>query len=331
MRYPFSSYPIGWFAIGLEDEIKRSEVTTVTAFGEELIAFRDEAGAPQVLAAHCPHLGAHLGHGGTVVGDCVRCPFHGISFNGRGDARLPDGSPGQKTLKTRAWHARDVDGAVMIWFHPDGGEPAYEPVRYFDLRGEDGWTPMQWHTWRGLKAHPQETSENSVDLLHFSAVHGYEDVAIVDDLKASGPVEAADARVAEGPVLRIAYQMTRKLDSVGMPGQSAKSIFRVRVHGLGHSVVEVTTPMFNTEFRTYVLCTPINEHEVILRGGGTMKELPNAQMNEMVGGLFFKGFVDDVEQDFAIWENKAYMERPALIAGDGPVGAYRKWCRQFYA
>jgi hypothetical protein len=30
-----------------------------------------------VLSAHCRHLGAHIGHGGTVNGDRVVCPFHG--------------------------------------------------------------------------------------------------------------------------------------------------------------------------------------------------------------------------------------------------------------
>ncbi len=79
-----------------------------------------------------------------------------------------------------------------------------------------------------------------------------------------------------------------------------------------------------------MLCTPLGNDEVILRGGGTMKELPDPGMNQMIGQLFFKGFVDDVEQDFAIWENKAYLERPVLAATDGPVGPYRKWCRQFY-
>ena len=26
--------------------------------------------------AYCPHLGAHLGHGGIINGECIECPFH---------------------------------------------------------------------------------------------------------------------------------------------------------------------------------------------------------------------------------------------------------------
>jgi phenylpropionate dioxygenase-like ring-hydroxylating dioxygenase large terminal subunit len=35
------------------------------------VAYRDESGELHVLEAHCKHLGAHIGHGGKVVGDCV--------------------------------------------------------------------------------------------------------------------------------------------------------------------------------------------------------------------------------------------------------------------
>lgn len=34
-------------------------------------------------------------------------------------------------------------------------------------------------------------------------------------------------------------------------------------------------------------------------------------------------------EDFAVWEHMAYLERLALARGDGPIAAYRRWCRQF--
>ena len=39
---------------------------------------------------------------------------------------------------------------------------------------------------------------------------------------------------------------------------------------------------------------------------------------------------NDVSQDFAIWKNKRYVERPSLAVGDGPIAQYRKWAAQFY-
>ena len=50
--------------------------------GLSLAVFRDDNGVPHVLDAYCPHLGADLGAGGQVVGECLQCPFHGWEFSG---------------------------------------------------------------------------------------------------------------------------------------------------------------------------------------------------------------------------------------------------------
>ena len=42
------------------------------------------------------------------------------------------------------------------------------------------------------------------------------------------------------------------------------------------------------------------------------------------------GFAADVQQDFAVWRHKRYLPQPVLATGDGPIGAYRRWTRQFY-
>ena len=49
-----------------------------------------------------------------------------------------------------------------------------------------------------------------------------------------------------------------------------------------------------------------------------------------VGELLMARVGDELEQDIPIWEAKRYHERPVLVAGDGPVMAWRKWCEQFY-
>jgi len=35
-------------------------------------------------------------------------------------------------------------------------------------------------------------------------------------------------------------------------------------------------------------------------------------------------------QDIPIWEHKTFRVNPLLCSGDGPIGRYRKWARQFY-
>jgi phenylpropionate dioxygenase-like ring-hydroxylating dioxygenase large terminal subunit len=38
----------------------------------------------RVFDAHCPHQGAHLGHGGRLRDGCVGCPFHDFYFDADG-------------------------------------------------------------------------------------------------------------------------------------------------------------------------------------------------------------------------------------------------------
>ncbi|MBV9936176.1 MAG: hypothetical protein JO367_17910, partial [Actinobacteria bacterium] len=38
----------------------------------------------------------------------------------------------------------------------------------------------------------------------------------------------------------------------------------------------------------------------------------------------------NTSMDVTIWERKIYRDRPLLVAGDGPIGVFRKWARQFY-
>ena len=80
----------------------------------------------------------------------------------------------------------------------------------------------------------------------------------------------------------------------------------------------------------YTLCARLKENPntkdipvVMVTGLGT-------DMNKIIGKTSFKNYVHDVRQDFHIWENKAYIAPPALAKGDGPVGKYRSWCKQFY-
>ena len=87
MLVPFTWKVTGWFMVGWSPEFPVGEVRPLRYFGEDLVAYRDESGELHVLEAHCKHLGAHIGHGGTVVGDCVQCPFHGWRWGPDGTNR----------------------------------------------------------------------------------------------------------------------------------------------------------------------------------------------------------------------------------------------------
>ena len=75
-RFPFP-VPNGWFVVAQADDLAPGEVRALYFFARDLVLYRGDDGEPHVVDAHCPHLGAHLGVGGKVEGECLRCPFHG--------------------------------------------------------------------------------------------------------------------------------------------------------------------------------------------------------------------------------------------------------------
>ena len=79
------SFPNGWYSLCLAQDMRPGEMKMLQFAGEEIVLFRTQSAAVCALEAYCHHLGAHIGYGGNVKGECVRCPFHGFEYNVDGE------------------------------------------------------------------------------------------------------------------------------------------------------------------------------------------------------------------------------------------------------
>jgi hypothetical protein len=214
---------------------------------------------------------------------------------------------------------------VLVWHHHRASPPSFEIPSY----GLDSWLPLRTQEWE-LSTHPQETSENSVDLGHLAEVHNYRDVEVLEPL------------MTDGPYLSIRYAMSRSGFGFSREAEN-RADFRVHVHGLGFSHVEVHERRRDIRLRFWVMCTPTRDDKCVLRTACTttvhdrpsqanlaLALLPRVAASRLIQRFGFDEFCHDVAQDFEIWQHKRYVDPPALAKGDGPVGLYRKWCRQFY-
>lgn len=312
-------YPTGWYAVAFADELPRAGVLTRSFMGGELVLYRTAGGVVCAVAPYCPHLGAHLGHGGRVEGEELRCPFHGFCFDLSGACvSTPYGKrPPKARLGTRL--VREQSGLLLVFHDPEGQPPAWE-VPSLDM---EGWTPLRRRTW-SLPAHPQETTENSVDVGHLAVVHGYSAVTELAPLQLRGP--QLTARYAfERPVLGALPNLRVEIT--------------IHAHGLGYSLVEAEVPLLGVQTRQFVLVTPTGERQATMRLALALRPAPGkALANRLLRGwtaralaeLTMVGFAADTRQDFEIWSHKRYVSPPALAEGDGPIGDYRRWARQFY-
>lgn len=305
--------PHGWFAITPLRDLPVGTVRRVVLDGRERVLWRGEDGGVRLQGATCPHLGAHLAEGGEVVGDTLRCPFHGFRFDGAG-ACVATGygtrPPGRARLATVPLAVRH--GVVFAWVDPADGPPAWALPEGSD----EGWRPLSFHR-AELRTHPQDITENSVDIGHFSWVHGYDAVEVVDPLR------------VDGPVLRTRYRFRRPV----VPGLSARMTQEIdlHVHGLGYSRVEVTQRDTGARLRLWVLPTLLEEGRTqLLLGLSLPRRGALGWVGSLAQPLALLAYVHDVQQDVRIWENKVAVRPPALARGDGPIGRYQAWASRFY-
>jgi nitrite reductase/ring-hydroxylating ferredoxin subunit len=308
-RFPFPLFPNGWFQIAYGDELAIGQVEPIHYFGKDLVLFRGEDGEVHVFNAFCPHLGAHLGHGGCVEGTSIRCPFHGWRFDA--DGRCDD-IPYAKRIPPAAaldaWHVRESNGIILVFHHADGAAPDYE-IPEIEEFGSEQWTRCNRLRWKVRSAN-QEMGENAVDRAHFRFVHGTLEVP-------------ASMTEFDGPILRMRQNAPMKTPKGIVDGQIESTSY-----GFGLGVTR-----FSGIAETVLIgcTTPIDGHYVDVRFSFSVKkaEAPNASAGS--GKALIADIEKQMNEDIPIWENKAYLPRPVLCEEDGPIGRYRKWSAQFYS
>lgn len=306
-------FPSGWYCVGLSASLKPGAVLKRRFMGQDAVLFRTKSGVPCLMDAYCPHLGAHLGCGGVVVEESIRCPFHHFRFDAEGKCVATGyGTDPPPKAVAGTWPVEDVNGLLMAYHALEGEAPQWR-VPPLDMAG---WTPLVSRVW-SFRGHPQETSENSVDVGHFTCVHGYHDVRTIK------PAET------QGPYLGATYGMSRPAKLLGIPLGMVQTEFDVHVHGFGYSLVEVKLPKLGIRTRQFVLSCPTDKERIEFRIGLSVHRSAGP-LAPLLARMAFREFVHDVHQDFPMWENKRYIAPPVLARGDGPVGVFRQWAKQFY-
>src|SRR5262245_17310531 len=79
-----------WHPLVLSENLGEKPVAATLA-GEELAIFRTRSGSVAALAEQCPHRRMRLSRG-CVVGERLRCKYHGWSYDAHGNGESP-GTP----------------------------------------------------------------------------------------------------------------------------------------------------------------------------------------------------------------------------------------------
>ncbi|KAA9156555.1 Rieske (2Fe-2S) protein [Amycolatopsis acidicola] len=321
---PLSMKPTGWFQVAWSAEIEVATVRRMHYFGRELVAWRGESGAVTVMDAYCEHLGAHLGYGGTVLGDRIQCPFHGWEWNAAGrNVCIPYEPRPNLGRKITTYPVAERNEAVYIWHDAEGGEPYFDVPDVF-TSWDDGARAAGYHPAypgslllrEGLELHPQYVLENGVDFAHFKYVHKVPIVPIFTRHDFGGPVSYVD--------------FTISFDGSAASADEIDSGVHAINAGLGLAVTKSWGMLDN---RTATAVTPVDDSTCDVRFSVWIGRQPGVSEEESgaIARRQSQGVVDQFLADVEIWSHQRYADPAALARGEyAGFTALREWARQFY-
>jgi len=321
--FPHKAYPTGWFQVAWSGEVDPKSIKAVHHFGRDLIIYRTEDGTAVAMAAHCPHMGAHIGYGGWVEGCDVVCPFHGWKW-------APDGVnkdvPSQNNLSGRAirvWETAETNGIIWIWHDELRRPPTCAPPT--ERRDEQPFLsvfPDCVYKWDKVHARPQYVTENVTDLDHLRWVHhntGKIDVLELNDL---------------GDTMEVRHKTIighGKKSTWLTPEGPIESFGCTHLFGVGTVMVDFGELLDNAVLLQTQ--TPVDhDHSDLFITVLTVQD-PN-ENGDRPKGRALKRVQEQIKQagrDMPIWNNMKYLDKAAYTKPEGMlVKAVRDWCRRFY-
>lgn len=316
--------PFGWYCVGYSDELSPGEVRPVRYFGADLVLYRTLDGQACLASAYCPHLGAHLGHGGVVEAQGISCPFHGWKFSPAGEvvevayaSQIPPKARARGEDCLRTYPVAERNEFLFAWYHPANEPPSFELAPFVELDSGE-WTRCIRRQW-DINTHIQESGENAVDTAHFPTVHN------------TGGIETRTEVTFEGVMRKsVIYVGHQRVDVEGAISDKDTDTVEGQIHSVNVGPGQTWSRNYGIDLLMIGLPTPVEVDKLEFRFACSVPR-KDAQKNAEITRLILENAYEQVDQDIPIWEHKIYRDDPILCDGDGPIAQYRNWFRQFYS
>ncbi|BEP71617.1 MULTISPECIES: Rieske 2Fe-2S domain-containing protein [unclassified Variovorax] len=304
-------YANGWFVACFSHELQRGAVLIKSMMDRDIVLYRTQSGLARVVEPYCPHMGAHLGHGGRVEGENLVCPFHHLQFGPEGGCVHTGRAGAVPRMALTARHMRERNGVIFVWVHHEGLAPSREPPTH-DLTG---WSrPAYVHHEQG--GYFQNSGKNSVDLIHFDTVHHFQQPEMSADIVDNCLVVRLSARLLGRP---ICLHLTN-YDASNLYGH-----FTMPSLGLEAGVQGYSTP--DTPLRWSLRMVTAMKVERFARWPAGIQSLLYALMTPLAGLWSDR----TSHQDTKIWEHRGHTGSLKLMADERAAALYQRWVSQFYS
>ncbi|MEN6595132.1 MAG: aromatic ring-hydroxylating dioxygenase subunit alpha [Clostridiaceae bacterium] len=160
-----------WYAVLPSKAVRKSRIVAAKRLNLELAFFRTESGELGCVSDQCPHRGAALS-GGTIKGDCIRCPFHGLEFDKTGICRFIPANGKASTqdisrYNVKRYPVKEAHGIVYVWYGEEEKATAELPFFTDEIDDSYAFSELVDH-WN---SHYSRCIENQLDVVHVPIVH----------------------------------------------------------------------------------------------------------------------------------------------------------------
>ncbi len=159
-----------WYMAGWTSEIPAGRSFGRKILNEAMVVFRTASGSLAALEDRCSHRAMPLSAGGACEGEIIRCPYHGLEFDGAGRCtRIPGQEHISAEANIKSFPVAERDGMIWVWpGDPAKADPA--DIFAFPYASDPKWT-FHEITLR-VDGYWQLLNDNLLDTTHLALVHG---------------------------------------------------------------------------------------------------------------------------------------------------------------
>ena len=156
-----------WYVAAWSTEITREPARKVVC-SIPVVLYRTEAGSPVALVDRCAHRGFPLS-AGTVVGDAIRCGYHGFTYDPTGACtRIPAQERIAAGVRVQSFPIHEKDGWAWVWLG-DRGKADYAKIPDTHWMTDSSWATVT-HT-VAIACRADLVHDNLLDLTHETFLH----------------------------------------------------------------------------------------------------------------------------------------------------------------
>lgn len=212
-----------WYVIAWSHEIEDDGLFSRTVLGEPILVLRTADGGLTAMLDRCSHRLAPLSRG-IREGDAVRCGYHGLKFNCRGQCiEVPGMARAPSYLQVRAYPVVEHHRWVFVWMgDPAKADPSLLPDNF-------SCDHLDWCNKPGYMHYEVPyllICDNLLDFSHLSYVHAH----TLGGSQAIAQAKARVEKVMSGPDRQVGVKVSRVVPDVP-PSPYWKS-FRDGLEGL---------------------------------------------------------------------------------------------------